>query len=60
MDWKRETILHEVEDRMYKSMADIMDNDDLDSQDLDDIKDCLESICMVKDLQQKMAAEVKK
>lgn len=60
MEWKQEAILHEVEDRMYKSMADIMDNDDLDSQDLDDIKDCLESICMAKDIQQKMTAEVKK
>lgn len=60
MDWKRETILHEVEDRMYKSMADIMDNDDLDSQDLDDIKDCLESICMVKDIQKKTPDETKK
>lgn len=60
MEWKRETILHEVEDRMYKSMADIMDNDDLDSQDLDDIKDCLESICMVKDIQKKTPDETKK
>lgn len=60
MEWKRETILHEVEDRMYKSMADIMDNDDLDSQDLDDIKDCLESICIVKDIQKKTPDETKK
>lgn len=60
MEWKRETILHEVEDRMYKSMADIMDNDDLDSQDLDDINDCLESICVAIDIRQKMSAEVKK
>lgn len=60
MDWKRETILHEVEHCMYKQIEKIMDEDELDSQDLDDIKDCLENICMVKDLQQKMAAEVKK
>nr|DAN96683.1 MAG TPA: hypothetical protein [Caudoviricetes sp.] len=60
MDWKRETILHEVEHCMYKQMEKIMDEDELDSQDLDDIKDCLENICMIKDLQQKMAAEVKK
>lgn len=60
MDWKRETILHEVEHCMYKQMEKIMDEDELDSQDLDDIKDCLENICMVKDLQQKMTAEVKK
>ena len=60
MDWKRETILHEVEHCMYKQVEKIMDEDELDSQDLDDIKDCLENICMVKDLQQKMAAEVKK
>lgn len=60
MDWKRETILHEVEHCMYKQMDKIMDEDELDSQDLDDIKDCLENICMIKDLQQKMAAEVKK
>lgn len=60
MDWKRETILHEVEHCMYKQMEKIMDEDELNSQDLDDIKDCLENICMIKDLQQKMAAEVKK
>lgn len=60
MDWKRETILHEVEHCMYKQMDKIMDEDELDSQDLDDIKDCLENICMIKDLQQKMATEVKK
>lgn len=60
MDWKRETILHEVEHCMYKQMEKIMDEDELDSQDLDDIKDCLENICMIKDLQQKMATEVKK
>nr|DAP78133.1 MAG TPA: hypothetical protein [Caudoviricetes sp.] len=60
MDWKRETILHEVEHCMYKQIEKIMDEDELDSQDLDDIKDCLENICMVKDLQQKMATEVKK
>lgn len=60
MEWKREAILHEVEDRMYKSMADIMDNDDLDSQDLDDIGDCLKNICGAMDVRQKMAAEVKK
>lgn len=60
MDWKRETILHEVEHCMYKQIEKIMDEDELDSQDLDDIKDCLENICMIKDLQQKMAAEVKK
>nr|DAO97661.1 MAG TPA: hypothetical protein [Caudoviricetes sp.] len=60
MDWKRETILHEVEHCMYKQMEKILDEDELDSQDLDDIKDCLENICMIKDLQQKMAAEVKK
>ncbi len=60
MDWKRETILHEVEHCMYKRVEKIMDEDELDSQDLDDIKDCLENICMVKDLQQKMTAEVKK
>ncbi len=60
MDWKRETILHEVEHCMYKQVEKIMDEDELDSQDLDDIKDCLENICMVKDLQQKMTAEVKK
>lgn len=60
MDWKRETILHEVEHCMYKKIEKIMDEDELDSQDLDDIKDCLENISMVKDLQQKMTAEVKK
>ena len=60
MDWKRETILNEVEHCMYKQIEKIMDEDELDSQDLDDIKDCLENICMVKDLQQKMTAEVKK
>ena len=60
MEWKRETILHEIENCMYKQMESIMDEDELDSQDLDDIKDCLESICMVKDIQHKMAVEVKK
>ncbi|MCZ4065746.1 hypothetical protein NB636_07860 [Oxalobacter aliiformigenes] len=60
MDWKRETILHEVEHCMYKQMEKIMDEDELDSQDLDDIKDCLESICKAMDIRQKMAAEAKK
>ena len=60
MEWKRETILHEVEDCMYKQMENIMDEDELDSQDLDDIKDCLESICMVKDIQKKTPDETKK
>ena len=32
MDWKRETILHEVEHCMYKQMEKIMDEDELDSR----------------------------
>ena len=60
MDWKRETILHEVEHCMYKQIEQIMDEDELDSQDLDDIKDCLANIGMVKDLQKKLAEEAKK
>lgn len=60
MEWKREAILHEVEHGMYKHMDKIMDEDDLDSQDLDDIKDCLNNICKAMDIRQKMAAEAKK
>jgi hypothetical protein len=60
MDWKRETILHEVEHCMYKQIEQIMDEDELDSQDLDDIKDCLANIGMAKDLQKKLAEEAKK
>lgn len=60
MDWKRETILNEVEHCMYKQIEQIMDEDELDSQDLDDIKDCLANIGMAKDLQKKLAEEAKK
>lgn len=60
MDWKRETVLHEVEHCMYKDIEEILDYDERDSQDRDDLKDCLEIICLANDLQQKMAAEVKK
>jgi hypothetical protein len=54
MEWKRETILHEVEHCMYQHIEQILDEEALDSQDLDDLKDCLKNICMARSVMREM------